>query len=253
MSIILKNPHSILAAIQARPKDVQEIVLPAGRQNEYWEQVRALAAEKGVRIGTSGQKSTSFGKKKREPVVEHDAHRTSAAHAVIADRRPVDVGNLFSQSKDHPNGGALWLALDCVQDPHNVGAIFRAAAFFGVKGIIVTEDRAAPLSGVVYDVASGGMEEVPFAMETNLVRVLEKAKDSGVWVLGTSENADQDLISAKNDRPWLLVLGNEEKGLRRLVSEKCDVLYKITPRGKVGSLNVSVAAGIAISHLTRSV
>ncbi|MCA9068093.1 MAG: RNA methyltransferase, partial [Planctomycetaceae bacterium] len=124
------------------------------------------------------------------------------------------------------------------------------AAFFGVKGIIITKDRSAPLSATVYDVASGGVECVPFAQPPNLSRSLQQAKDAGVWVLGTLEHAERDLSEVDRDRPWLLVLGNEEKGLRRLTSEHCDELCRITPRGEIGSLNVSVAAGILISSLS---
>ena len=149
-----------------------------------------------------------------------------------------------------PMRSGLWLALDQIQDPHNVGAIFRTAAFFGIRGIIVTKDRSAPLSATAYDVASGGLECVPFAQPPNLSRALKQAKDAGLWVLGTSEHATRDLSEVDRDRPWLLVLGNEEKGLRRLTSEHCDELCRITPRGEIASLNVSVAAGVLMAALS---
>jgi 23S rRNA (guanosine2251-2'-O)-methyltransferase len=131
-----------------------------------------------------------------------------------------------------------------------VGAIFRTAAFFGVQGVLLTQERSAPLTSTVYDVASGGMESIPFAVEVNLQRAFEKAKDAGLWILGTSEHAQEDFSTIKRDRPWLLVIGNEEKGMRRLTEEACDVLCKITPAGNVTSLNASVAAAIFISKLT---
>ena len=115
----------------------------------------------------------------------------------------------------------------------------------------MTQDRAASLTSVVYDVASGGVEAVPFAVEKNLRRSLELAKRAGVWVLGTSEHATRDVAEVPVDRPWLLVLGNEETGLRRLTRETCDEVCRITPRAEgVTSLNVSVAAGILIAALT---
>jgi 23S rRNA (guanosine2251-2'-O)-methyltransferase len=151
----------------------------------------------------------------------------------------------------HESGG-LWLALDQVQDPHNVGAIFRTAAFFGVRGVVMTDVRAASLTSVVYDVASGGMEAVPFAVEKNLRRALEVAKRAGVWILGSSEHASRDVSVVPIDRPWLLVVGNEESGLRRLTLETCDEVCAVLPRGSgVTSLNVSVATGILIASLSR--
>ncbi len=116
----------------------------------------------------------------------------------------------------------------------------------------MTADRAAPLSAVVYDVASGGVEAVPFAIENNLRRALEAAKAAGLWILGSSEHAERGIDAVARDRPWLLVLGNEEGGLRRLTLETCDEVCRIAPGGDaVTSLNVAVAAGILIATLAR--
>jgi 23S rRNA (guanosine2251-2'-O)-methyltransferase len=157
---------------------------------------------------------------------------------------------LLKDSNSRAEGKGLWLAFDQLQDPHNVGAIFRSAAFFGVQGIVMTQDRSAAMSGIVYDVASGGVDHVPFSIENNLQRVFKEAKDSGLWILGTSEHSHDHFQSVPRDRPWLLVLGNEEKGMRRLTTESCDVLCGIQPKGSVTSLNVSVAAGVLISWLS---
>jgi 23S rRNA (guanosine2251-2'-O)-methyltransferase len=125
-----------------------------------------------------------------------------------------------------------------------------------VAGLIMPSDRAAPLSGVAYDVASGGLESVPFAREGNLRRVLEQARTAGLWILGTSEQAETSLHNVPRDRSWLVVLGNEERGLRRLTEEQCDVVCSI-PRPAdidseaVGSLNVAVSAGIVLAALRR--
>jgi 23S rRNA (guanosine2251-2'-O)-methyltransferase len=154
--------------------------------------------------------------------------------------------------KSAENGSkyGLWLAFDQLQDPHNVGSIFRTAAFFGVRGIIMTQDRSAALTSTVYDVSSGGVEDVPFAVVPNLQRAFEVSKDHDLWILGTSEHAKQSWNTVPKDRNWLLVMGNEEKGMRRLTAETCDMVCQIPPSGNgVSSLNVSVAAGILISKL----
>jgi 23S rRNA (guanosine2251-2'-O)-methyltransferase len=173
--------------------------------------------------------------------------RTSATCAYVEEAPGISLEELFAASPDESEG--LWIALDCLQDPHNVGAIFRTAAFFGVRGILLTQERSAPMSSTVYDVASGGVEHVPFTLQTNLQRAFEVAKDAGLWILGTSEHSQESFADIKRDRKWLLVLGNEEKGMRRLTEERCDVLCGIPPRGQVTSLNVSVAAGVLISRL----
>jgi 23S rRNA (guanosine2251-2'-O)-methyltransferase len=145
----------------------------------------------------------------------------------------------------------VWLALDSLQDPQNLGAIFRSASFFGVKGIIMTTERSAPMTSVVYDISCGGVESIPFVPVINLQRAFEKAKESGLWILGTSEHARDSVKKIESDRPWLLVVGNEEKGIRRLTEESCDMMCTIPTHSKgVTSLNVSVATGILLSHLT---
>jgi 23S rRNA (guanosine2251-2'-O)-methyltransferase len=168
---------------------------------------------------------------------------------MVKPRESLPVEALFAGAKDRQQGKGLWLALDCLQDPHNIGAIFRTAAFLGVQGVILTEERSAPLSAAAYDVASGGLEHVPFTLQTNLQRGFEKAKEAGLWILGTSEHAHDALQAIPRDRPWLLVLGNEERGVRRLTEEACDMMCRIPQRGGVDSLNVSVAAGILIAAM----
>ncbi len=231
----LHNPHSVLAALESRPKDVSEIIVSAsggGGRNlgEGWDRVVQLAKEKSVRVTTAAPKPKS------DRGGPDSDGRTSVAEAVIQERKPVSVEELFDGAPQKADGKGLWLALDSLQDPHNVGAIFRTAAFFGVQGILLTQERSAPLTSTVYDVACGGMESVPFAIEVNLQRSFEKAKDAGLWILGTSEHAREDLSTVQRDRPWLLVIGNEEKGMRRLTEEACDVLCKVTPAGNVTSL-----------------
>ena len=150
--------------------------------------------------------------------------------------------------------------MDCIQHEEERGKLRKAsfswlpgghaAAFFGAKGIVLTRDRSAPLSSAVYDVASGGIEHMPFSVQTNLRRTLDEAKKAGIWILGSSERADMDLSQVNPDRPWLLVLGNEERGLRRLTLEKCDTVCQIPSRGDSPSLNVAVAAGILMHRLS---
>jgi 23S rRNA (guanosine2251-2'-O)-methyltransferase len=265
----VRNPHSVLAALEARPSEVTEIILPPNRPpggrvaaGDAWEQVARVAKAKGVRVSSAGGNpgrtnsggAGGGGKGKdrdfRDSARDSMDGRTSAAEGLLEEREGVSAEELFEGARERADGKGLWLALDCLQDPHNVGAIFRTAAFFGVQGILMTQERSAPLTAAVYDVACGGMECVPFTVQPNLQRGFEKAKEAGLWILGASEHAKEPLSSIQRDRPWLLVIGNEEIGMRRLTEEACDVLCKIPPVGRVTSLNASVAASILIHTLS---
>ncbi len=246
MSIHLKNPHSILAALAARAQDVLEIQLPE-RPAASWQEVAAAADQIGVKLRVGGRDQPRRGPRGKKP---NESGRRDGPGATVKERPSLSLDTLLASPGRDLRQGSLFLALDTVQDPQNLGAIFRTAAFFGVAGMILTRDRSAPLSAVVYDVASGGLEHVPFSLQTNLSRALDEARDRGLWILGTSEHADTSLESLEPDRPWLLVLGNEESGLRRLTLEKCDVVCRIPCSGPLPSLNVSAAAGIFIQKLT---
>ncbi len=120
---------------------------------------------------------------------------------------------------------------------------------------MMTRDRAAPLTSAAYDVASGGVETVPFVLASNLRRALDTMREAGVWVLGATEHAERALDDVSRDRPWVVVLGNEEQGLRRLTLEACDETCRVPAHAgaptAVRSLNVSVAAGICLAALRR--
>lgn len=146
---------------------------------------------------------------------------------------------------------AFLLILDSVQDPHNLGACLRSADGAGVHAVVIPKDRAVPVNDTVRRIACGAAEQVPIAIVTNLARVLDQLKEAGVWIYGTSDQAesviyDQDLIG-----PLALVLGAEGEGIRRLTAEKCDFLVKLPMAGSVESLNVSVAAGVAMYEVVR--
>ncbi len=241
MSVLhLRNPHSVLAAIKTRPRDVLAVRASSQGGETAWREVISAAAAQGIRV--ESQSAKNRGPKRK---TSGDG-RQGAGEGDIRPREDVMLDELFADA----NGSGLWLAFDHLQDPHNVGAVFRTAAFFGVRGIVMTKDRSAPLSATVYDTASGGVEAVPFSIQTNLSRALKAAKDAGLWVLGTSEHAETDIADIPRDRSWLLVLGNEQKGLRHLTTKNCDQTCRLSPRGDVTSLNVSVAAGILIATLT---
>jgi 23S rRNA (guanosine2251-2'-O)-methyltransferase len=251
--LFIKNPHSILAALKTRPKEVLEITPPRDKKDDIWDQIEALVIQHRVSINSGGggrnDSRRSGGRGDRPAPVQAVGGRESGHGALVKPKAPTSIEALFSGISENTRG--VWLALDSLQDPQNIGAIFRSAAFFGIKGIVLTSERSAPMTGTVYDIACGGVDAIPFVSVVNLQRAFEKAKDAGLWILGTSEHSKQSVKTLKNDRPWLLVVGNEEKGLRRLTEESCDMMCTIPNVDKgVTSLNVSVATGILLSHLT---
>lgn len=251
MPLELHNPHSVLAALETRPEDVVEVALHSGKAGGRWADVVALATRHRIPIVQGGSPRDTGRRRAKSQTAKTE--RYGAAHARVKERAAVGTEQLFHDVENRADGPGLWLGLDCIQDPQNVGAIFRSAAFFGIQGILMTSDRSAPLNATVYDVAAGGLEQVPFANPANLSRAIDQAKKAGLWVLGASEHAEQDIRHIDRDRPWLLILGNEEKGLRRLTQDKCDNLCRLSATGPVTSLNVAVAAGVLMATLTGSI
>lgn len=146
---------------------------------------------------------------------------------------------------------ALFLVLDNVQDPHNLGACLRTADATGVHGIIITKDNAVGITPTVCKVASGAAETVPVYVVTNLARTLRWLKTEGVWVIGTAGEAESILFKSDFTVPMALVIGAEEKGMRRLTREQCDFLVKLPMLGTVESLNLSVATGVLLYEVLR--
>lgn len=145
----------------------------------------------------------------------------------------------------------LFLVLDSVTDPHNLGACLRSADAAGAHGVIVPKDKSASLNATVRKVACGAAEVVPVYQVTNLVRTLDAMKEAGVWVLGAAGEAEALAFEADFTVPVALVMGAEGKGMRRLTREHCDSLIKLPMAGSVSSLNVSVAAGICLFEAVR--
>jgi len=141
--------------------------------------------------------------------------------------------------------------LDQVTDPQNVGAIFRSAAAFGAKGVIVQDRNSPELSGALAKAAAGAVDRMPCARVTNLSRALERLSDLGWRSVGLAGEAEQTLSQVLDGRPTVLVLGSEGDGIRRLVSEHCDALGRIPMPGQFESLNVSNAAAVALYETVR--
>jgi len=156
---------------------------------------------------------------------------------------PIDLSDIVSRS-------GIVLVLDQITDPHNVGAILRTAAAFAVDALVTTSRHAPDFTGVVAKTASGGLDHVPIAEVTNLARALEELGEAGYFRVGLDSDGEAPLETLTLPRPVALVLGAEDKGLRRLTRENCDAIARLDMPGAIKSLNVSNACAVALT-LTR--
>jgi 23S rRNA (guanosine2251-2'-O)-methyltransferase len=150
------------------------------------------------------------------------------------------------------NERSLFLILDGVQDPHNLGACLRSADAAGVDAVIIPRQRAARLTASVRKVAAGAAESVPLLEVANIARSLDDLKQAGVWIYGACGEAAESIYQQRFEGPVALVMGGEGSGLRRLTREGCDHLVSLPMRGRVESLNVSVATGICLYEIQRA-
>jgi 23S rRNA (guanosine2251-2'-O)-methyltransferase len=152
---------------------------------------------------------------------------------------------------DEPKQRALVLALDRINDPHNLGAILRSAVAFGARAAILPHRQSAELGGAVAKAASGGLDILPIVEVTNLSRALDELKELGYWRAALDGRAEQRIDEAPDFDKLALVIGAEGKGVRRLVAEHCDLSLRLPISEAMESLNASVACGIALYALTR--
>jgi 23S rRNA (guanosine2251-2'-O)-methyltransferase len=230
--------HPVLEALRAgRVRQVRV----SDRSGDRVSDVLKAAADAGVEV-------------RRVPAADLDrAAGVGVRHrhqGVVADLRAASTGSvedLVTQAMAVP----LIIVLDGVEDPHNLGAILRTADAAGADGVVRQSRHAAPLGGATAKASAGAIAHVKIADVVNIARALEALKDAGVWTVGLAGDAPKPYDSIDYSLPTAIVLGAEGTGLRRLVRERCDWLVSIPMHGRVQSLNVSVAAGIALFEALR--
>jgi 23S rRNA (guanosine2251-2'-O)-methyltransferase len=230
--------HAVLAALEDAQDKPFEILLAEGRDDERTRRVRKLANEHGVRLRVAGRSDLDL----KAPGLRHQG--------VLAyvPERAFDAEDLLYRPAEPQH---LLLVLDGVQDPHNLGACLRTAEAVGVTAVIIPKDRSTGLTAVARKAAAGAAERVPLVAVTNLARTLARLKELGYWVTGLAGEAQETVFDVDLTGPVALVMGAEAEGLRRLTRDSCDRLVRIPMRGKIESLNVSVAAAVCLYEAFR--
>jgi 23S rRNA (guanosine2251-2'-O)-methyltransferase len=232
--------HAVGAVIERSPERLLELWMAEPRQDARATSLKERAQAAGIRVQILSGESLA----KLAGEVAHQG-----AVAAVRPLKGWDEHDLLAALSEIDS--PLLLILDGVTDPHNLGACLRTADAAGAHSVVIPKDRAASVDGVVRKVAAGAAEFVPVATVTNLARAIDMLKERGVWVVGTDGEAPESLYGADLDRPLALVLGAEGDGMRRLTRERCDFLVRIPMAGHIESLNVSVAAGVALFEAGR--
>ncbi|WP_219834348.1 23S rRNA (guanosine(2251)-2'-O)-methyltransferase RlmB [Paenibacillus sp. R14(2021)] len=231
---------------------VMEAIRSGREINKIWvaEQAQKNAQPILLEAKKAGLVVQVVDKRKLDQMVEGAAHQGIVAQA--AAYRYFEVEELLARAKES-GVTPFFLLLDEIEDPHNLGSILRTAECTGVHGVIIPKRRSASLTATVAKTSAGAVEYVPVARITNMAQTIDKLKEAGVWVAGADVGAKQDVFasSTKFDMPLALVIGNEAKGIGRLIREKCDFLIKLPMQGQLNSLNASVAAGVLMYEVLR--
>lgn len=229
-------------------------VLEAVNSGEEIEQVFILHGQKGgiidvIRIASRkrGIKCSEVKKERFQSITSSPNAQGVAAIKSAFKFYTLEEIILSSGKSEYP----LIVVLDSIQDTHNVGAILRTAECAGADGIVITKHNSAPINQTVVKTSAGATEHLKISIINNLSQSLRLLKKHGFWIAGSSLDSSKDYSDIDYKIPVALIVGNEEKGIRKLTAENCDFLVKIPMKGDIQSLNVSVAAGIILFEILR--
>mgnify|MGYP003086080539 FL=1 len=232
--------HAVVEALQT-PDRVNRVFIQEGTSGRDAAKVIELAREKGIQVQT-------VPKTKIEDLVGNAVHQGLVAS--IAAYEYADLEDVFKKAEEKGEDPFI-VILDGVEDPHNLGSILRTADATGVHGIIIPKRRSASLTATVAKASTGAIEHVPVVRVTNLTQTIEQLKARGVWVFGTDMNGT-DYRKWNTSGPLAIVMGNEGKGVSRIVKESVDEMVTIPMVGHVQSLNASVASALMMYEVFRN-
>ncbi|MDO5610432.1 MAG: 23S rRNA (guanosine(2251)-2'-O)-methyltransferase RlmB [Pseudomonadota bacterium] len=238
--------NAVASALEHDAENVREVLVEAGGKNARLGEIETEARRKGIdvrRVAQQALDGVAGGLRHQGVVARYQAAKTWGEHELI-------------ELVEAAEGRALLLVLDGVQDPHNLGACLRSAAAANATAVVIPRDKAVQVNATVRKTSAGAADRIPVVAVTNLSRTLRDLQKQGVWIYGLAGETQASLYAIDMKGNVALVLGSEGDGLRRLTRENCDQLVKIPMPGadqdnSVESLNVSVAAGVALFEAVR--
>jgi 23S rRNA (guanosine2251-2'-O)-methyltransferase len=241
---VLYGLHPVEEAVRSGARRLDSVMLARERRDERLERLAEMCRAAGVRVSMESRDQLTR-------MAKTDAHQ--GVLAVVRERAFLGIEDLLRVKAGDKDTARhrFFLALDGIEDPHNLGALLRTADGAGVDGVVLPERRSAPVTATVAKTSAGASEHVRIARVTNLVRALEQMKQANVWVLGLDERGTPDYTDFDFRTDCVLVLGREGAGLHDLVKKTCDHLLRIPMAGMVSSLNVSVAGAVVMYEAMR--
>lgn len=237
---IITGRRPVLEALKAGTA-IETIMTLSGVHGRIIEELKILAETRGVEVVEMDREQ--FRKFANEQTAQ-------GVGALVADRHFAEVPRLLEVAHQRAEPGLL-LILDGIEDPHNFGALVRTAECAGLHGVIIPKHHAASVTGTVVKASAGATEHILIAEVTNLVHTIGKLKEKGYWIVGLDAAGDKLYTKIDLKAPVAIVVGNEGKGIRRLVRDHCDFLVKIPLFGKIDSLNASVAGALVMYEAVR--
>lgn len=222
-------------------KEIEKLYVLKGDLQGSIKKILGIAKDKGIVI-------QQVDKNKLESLSDGEAHQ--GVVAVVSEYEYREVEEMIELAKEKGEDPFI-LILDEIEDPHNLGSIIRSAECAGVHGIIIPKRRSASVNSTVYKSSAGAVEHMMVSKVTNISNAIEDLKDKGLWIYGADMDGVDYHFKTSLKGAIGLVIGNEGKGISRLVKEKCDVIVKIPLMGKISSLNASNAASILMYEVVR--
>lgn len=237
---IIAGRNPVMEALRAGTM-IEKVVVLAGIKGNIIEKIKLMAKRNRVPF-------VEVGKAKFRELVSDTT--TQGVVAIVGTKEYVEVEDILALAEQRGEPATV-LVLDEIEDPQNLGALIRTAECAGFHGVIIPKHHAASVNQTVAKTSAGASEHMPVAKVVNIAATLDDLKQKGLWMVGTDVGAERDFTDVEYDMPVAIVVGNEGKGIRQLVREKCDFLVNIPLYGKVESLNASVAGALLMYEVVR--
>lgn len=234
---IIAGRNPVMEAIRSG-RSIESILVAKGERSGSVVAIIAKAKQKNIPVKDVDSKKLDF-------LAKGVNHQGIVAQCAVKEYSTLE--EIFALAEERGESPFI-IVLDKIEDPHNLGAIIRTAECAGAHGVIIPERRSAGLSYTVEKTSAGALEYMPVVRVKNISAVLQKLKDKGIWVYGADMNGEH-YKKVNFDGAVALVIGNEGKGISPLVAKDCDVIVSLPMKGKINSLNASVAAGILMYEI----